>query len=404
MQIQKSVFISYRRTNMPIAQTVRLSLKPQGFDVFFDYDSLDSGDFSQTIINQVGARAHFVLILTPSALERCADPNDWVRKEIEEAIRLQRNIVPLFFEGFDFAKEQHVLKGDYLPLLPNYNGLNIHWDYLDEGMVRLRERFLNKPLELVLHPASFQETERVESAQKITDEKPTPTEKQLKAQEYFEKGMAKARISDYDGAIDAYTQAILLDENFAEAYFYRGDGRWNKGDKEQALNDYEKAAEVDPLHPKINIMQAYIWLEKGELEKALQEAEKGILANPELYEAYFARGLVYHELLDYHKAVEDYSQAIFLNPEYAMAYNNRGIAYYDLRKYRQAIDDYHKMIAVNPNYHNAYNNRGIAYYYLGDYDSAIADFEKALELSPNYEKASDNLKMAQKRKRRKKKE
>lgn len=360
MQIQKSVFISYRRTNMPIAQTVRLSLKPQGFDVFFDYDSLDSGDFSQTIINQVGARAHFVLILTPSALERCADPNDWVRKEIEEAIRLQRNIVPLFFEGFDFAKEQHVLKGDYLPLLPNYNGLNIYWDYLDEGMARLRDRFLSKSVELVLHPVAQEETERIEYVQTTTDDKPAPTEKQLKAQEYFEKGIIDHRHSKYKDAIEDFTLAVLLDETFSEAYFRRGSSYWNNGNKERALLDWEKAVHVDPDHHKINIMRAYIWVEKSELEKALHEAEKGVTTNPELDEAYFARAWVKNVLKDYEYAIADYTQAIELNPDYTIAYYNRGESYYHQNNYDAAIADWQKTLELDPINMTARTNLEIA--------------------------------------------
>src|SRR5262245_21151915 len=46
------------------------------------------------------ARILFVL-LTPSALERCSDPSDWLRREIETALDNKRNIVPLILEGFD---------------------------------------------------------------------------------------------------------------------------------------------------------------------------------------------------------------------------------------------------------------------------------------------------------------
>ena len=49
------------------------------------------------------ARAHFLVLLTPSALERCGDPADWLRREIETALGFQRNIVPLMLEGFDFG-------------------------------------------------------------------------------------------------------------------------------------------------------------------------------------------------------------------------------------------------------------------------------------------------------------
>ena len=54
-----------------------------------------SGDFERIILGNITARAHFLVLLTPSALERCDDPGDWLRREIETALANQRNIVPL---------------------------------------------------------------------------------------------------------------------------------------------------------------------------------------------------------------------------------------------------------------------------------------------------------------------
>lgn len=139
MQTEKSIFISYRRTSIPIAQSVRLSLVAHGYDIFFDFESINSGAFDQMILNQVASRAHFLLILTPAALERCTEPDDWVRKEIETAITHQRNIIPLMFEGFRFESVQHYLKGEQLHLLPQYNGLPVYATaYSNRGNVYLQ--------------------------------------------------------------------------------------------------------------------------------------------------------------------------------------------------------------------------------------------------------------------------
>src|SRR5690606_38062348 len=92
-RIEKTVFISYRRTNFYTALAVYQYLTQHGYDVFFDYQSIDSGDFTKAILENIEARAHFVLILSPSELERCNQPGDWLRREIETAIDLKRNIV-----------------------------------------------------------------------------------------------------------------------------------------------------------------------------------------------------------------------------------------------------------------------------------------------------------------------
>ena len=69
--VQKSVFICYRRTNAPWALAITKALTGFGYDVFMDYTGIPSGDFKSVILENIGARAHFLVLLTPSALERC---------------------------------------------------------------------------------------------------------------------------------------------------------------------------------------------------------------------------------------------------------------------------------------------------------------------------------------------
>ena len=85
-RIEKTVFISYRRTNFPWAYCIYQDLTHHGFDVFFDYQSINSGNFESVILDNIRARAHFIVILAPSALERCSQPGDWLRREIETAM------------------------------------------------------------------------------------------------------------------------------------------------------------------------------------------------------------------------------------------------------------------------------------------------------------------------------
>ena len=102
-RIEKTVFISYRRTNFPWAMLVYQSLKQHGYDVFIDYLGIPSGAFETAILENITSRAHFLILLTPSALERCGDQSDWFRREIETALDSKRNIVSLMLEGFSFG-------------------------------------------------------------------------------------------------------------------------------------------------------------------------------------------------------------------------------------------------------------------------------------------------------------
>jgi formylglycine-generating enzyme required for sulfatase activity len=164
---QKTVFISYRRTDVSWALLVYHYLTAKGYDVFFDYTSIPSGDFEQIIISNIKARAHFLVILTPTALDRCSEPGDWLRREIETAIREKRNIIPMFFDEFRFDAPSVTksLTGQ-LATLEKYNGLEVPASYFDAAMQRLCDRYLNVALDAVLQPVS-DEVQRVVKVQQI---------------------------------------------------------------------------------------------------------------------------------------------------------------------------------------------------------------------------------------------
>src|SRR5687768_3774978 len=170
-RIEKTIFISYRRKDISWALAVYQYLTGQKYDVFFDYTSIPSGDFEQIIVSNIRARAHFVLILTPTALDRCSEPGDWLRREIETAIDEKRNVIPLFFDGFNFGSPNvaEKLMGK-LSAIRRYNGLDIPSGYFLEAMERLNNRYLNVPLDAVLHPVSTEVRKLVKEEQIAVNE------------------------------------------------------------------------------------------------------------------------------------------------------------------------------------------------------------------------------------------
>jgi formylglycine-generating enzyme required for sulfatase activity len=143
---QNTVFISYRRAlSKHLARSIYMDLKINGWDAFLDVNTIDSGDFDRIILNQIGARAHFILLISPGSLERCANSGDWVLREIQEAVRLERNIVPIIEEGADFSREIGYLPPDIRAIVSKKNSVRLIHDYFDEGVERLRIRFLKTP-------------------------------------------------------------------------------------------------------------------------------------------------------------------------------------------------------------------------------------------------------------------
>lgn len=170
-RIEKTVFISYRRKDLYHALAVYQNLTAMGYDVFFDFTSIHSGDFERIILSNIKARAHFLIILTPSALDRCNNPRDWLRREIETAIEEKRNVIPLFFDDFSFDTRSISRKmTGKLATIKKYNGLNIPLGFFDEAMNRLCEQYLNVESDAVLHPIVDEVQKVVKEQQVAADE------------------------------------------------------------------------------------------------------------------------------------------------------------------------------------------------------------------------------------------
>ena len=203
------------------------------------------------------------------------------------------------------------------------------------------------------------------------------------------KGNAKGNAKKYKGAIKDYDEAIKINPEFFRAYNNRGIAKANLGRYEGALGRYEEAIEDFNKAIEINPQYANAYnnrgVSKGKLERyeeAIEDHDKAIEINPQYAYAYNSRGNAKGKLERYEEAIEDYDKAIEINPQYAYAYNNRGRAKVNLERYEEAIEDYDKAIEINPQYANAYYNRGFAKHYSGKKEEAEKDFNKAIELDP----------------------
>ena len=134
------IFISYRRKNgFAVAKMIRELLKPRGVNAYVDLDELASGTFDDKIIDAIKSTPSFVLVLTPGALDRCGETDDWLTKEILSAIESERNIVPVMCDGFEWHKQW----GDNIPeqikLLSKYNSVVMSYEYIDAMIDKIIE-------------------------------------------------------------------------------------------------------------------------------------------------------------------------------------------------------------------------------------------------------------------------
>jgi tetratricopeptide (TPR) repeat protein len=126
--------------------------------------------------------------------------------------------------------------------------------------------------------------------------------------DFYKRGLEKARQKDYAGAIEEFNHAIQLNPYFAETYLQRGLAYYDLGNILHAVSDYTEALKL----------------------------------NPESIEAYYCRALARVALKNFPGALKDVNQAIFLNSNYASAYNLRAIIHRKQGYIHDAIANFKK--------------------------------------------------------------
>jgi tetratricopeptide (TPR) repeat protein len=352
---------------------------------FLRFESIASGDFERVIVENINSRAHFLVLLTPSALQECNRSNDWLRREIETAIDAQRNIVPLMLDGFDFGTPSIAggLTGK-LALLRRYNALQIPAAYFKEAMSRLCEKFLNVPLSAVLHPASSYARQYASQQQMVASNAPVVQQKELTAEEWVERGI---NMTDPDELLRCYEEAIRLRSDAAiqlrsdaaTEYYYRGNARSFMGDLEDALQDFMKAIRLRPDYAEAYYEQGVVRAQKGDLEGAMQDFAEVVRLRPDHGEAYNERGVVRARKGDLDDALRDFTEAILLQPHWAGPYYNRGRVRGKKGDLEGALEDLTEAIRLRPDDARAYYFRAEVWKRKGDFIRAIAGYQKYLD-------------------------
>ena len=149
MKTKYDIFISYRRTGgFESANLIAEKLKSMGYSVFFDVESLRSGEFNKQLYNVIEQCKDFIVVLPEKGLDRCTNedgtPNeeDWIRKEVIHALNHQKNIIPVMLSGFEWPKKMP----DGLEALCNYQAITAsNHETFDLSMIRLAGYLKSKP-------------------------------------------------------------------------------------------------------------------------------------------------------------------------------------------------------------------------------------------------------------------
>ena len=367
-------FITYSHENTRKKNELRKRLavmEQQNELVTWDDGQLTPGDgaLQKDILKKVTDSDLLLYLVSAASL---ASKN--CNKELAEALKQEIRVIPIILEHCDWLYHQ-LSNFEALP----YKGKPISkWTDVSEGWQNVI--------------SGIRKT--VDQMRSQADPSSGRSEEDIRAGEAFQYGNVQMLLGQLDKAIEAYSHAIDLNPDNADAYINRGAAYIKEGKHDLAIENCNKAIQLRPDYALTYSNRGVAYDKKGEHDLAISDYDKAIELKSNYADAYNNRGNAYGNKGEYDRAITDYTKAIELNVNYTDAYNNRGNAYGNKSEYDRAITDYTKAIELNTEFADAYHNRGVAYYSKNDFNQAIKDYTKAIELKPDDASAYYNRSIA----------
>jgi tetratricopeptide (TPR) repeat protein len=151
-------------------------------------------------------------------------------------------------------------------------------------------------------------------------------------------------------AIAACDRAIesgkLKDSQLASAYYNRGLARLEMGEYDRAIADFDESIRLDPTSAWTFNNRGTAWYARADLDRAAADFDQAIRLDPKYALAYNNRGEVHKDKGDLLRAMDYYGQAIALDRGYTAAYVNRGLAYERMGDKARARDDFNSALSL----------------------------------------------------------
>jgi tetratricopeptide (TPR) repeat protein len=239
-----------------------------------------------------------------------------------------------------------------------------------------------------------------------------PQDTAPKADDFYIQGMDQQGKNYIKEAIDQYTKAITLNPTYSQAYAQRGNARYRFGDRQGAISDYTKVIEFDSKNYSAYFERGYIRDQVGDKQGALKDFQTVVNFSNNSSLISFSQPIIKRlqtidptvknqsdlpsvdavkstsagdaksKNRDYQGAINEYDRAIALAPQYAVAYIGRGQARNSLLDQVGASEDFNRAIAFAPSNADFYIIRGNARFNWQDQQAAMKDFNKAISLNP----------------------
>ena len=210
--------------------------------------------------------------------------------------------------------------------------------------------------------------------------------------ELYNKGVARYRAGDLEGAIAAFENALEIDPEDYDAWNGRGITLNGLGRNSEAIIALEKALEINPkFHFAWNNLGLTLNA-LGRKSEALTAFETALEIDPKFHFAWNGLGATLNDLGRYRDAIAALEKALEIDPKFPLAWNNLGNALKGLGRNIEAIAAFDKALEITGDqFWHAWGNRGLAFFNSGCYIEAIQNWDEGLQ---KYQPSNSDYRLA----------
>ncbi|HEX7556779.1 MAG TPA: tetratricopeptide repeat protein, partial [Leptolinea sp.] len=200
------------------------------------------------------------------------------------------------------------------------------------------------------------------------------------------RGWALGLQGDYLGADAAFTKALALDQNNADAYAYKAEvlaaqtqaGSGTIGSLDKAVEASRNAQTIAPNSLSAHRARGIVLELTGNYADAAREFESAVAINPNIADLHLSLGRNYRYLEQYDRAVEEFNRANALNPGDPLPNFYISRTYAAIGEYAKAIQFAEQSLKVNAKDPYLYGNLGTMYYKNRQYEDAVKPLKMAV--------------------------
>ena len=214
-----------------------------------------------------------------------------------------------------------------------------------------------------------------------------PTAEETTADDWFERAVSLASVSQHDEGLAAFDKALALAPEKIEIQISRAACLIGMARYQEAIEALDRVLTNHPNEPQALMNKGNVLELLGHPAEAVDYHSRAVEVYPNYHKAWYSKGRCLSLLGKQNEALKCFDRSLEIYSRDAQAWSAKGSAYTKLKRSEDALACYEQALAVDPLSRTAWLNKGLLFSSTNRPEEAIRAFERCIEIDPGYSMA-----------------